>query len=414
MTTLRGGQTPTGETPAGAAAPPERRSELDALRALVVIGLVFFHSALVFDSRDDFYIKNDTTTDATMIAAGLAVVWAMPLLFLIAGVGSRHSLRRRGPRGFAAGRLRRLGVPLLFALLVLLPVPQWLRLRAADPGYRESYPEFWPRFFDVHLEAAEFPFVVQGEHFETGHLWFVALLLSFALLLALPAALLPPGRGAALLGAAAGAATRRRGLLLLAGASPLALISALLGLEEGYGGWHRLAYLLFFGYGLAVVSDERFRAVIRRDAARAAVLAGALFALGMPGFLLTDEPFTEFSPLAVAARGLYGATGWCAVVAILGLLDRGGRAAAASGGGPAGPLRDWWRRVSGYLGDAVLPLYVLHQPIVVAVAYGVVGRELPMVVKFLVISLSSLLLTVAAYELLVRRTRPARFLFGMR
>ena len=36
----------------------------------------------------------------------------------------------------------------------------------------------------------------------------------------------------------------------------------------------------------------------------------------------------------------------------------------------------------GYLAVAALPLYVLHQPIVVAVAYGVVGWQAPIVVKY--------------------------------
>jgi hypothetical protein len=63
---------------------------------------------------------------------------------------------------------------------------------------------------------------------------------------------------------------------------------------------------------------------------------------------------------------------------------------------------------------AALPLYILHQPIVVGVAYGVVGWDAPIVVKYLVIVAASLTLTVAAYDLLVRRTRVTRFLFGMR
>ncbi|MGW4605003.1 acyltransferase family protein, partial [Streptomyces sp. NPDC004532] len=73
---------------------PERRPELDAIRMLVVIGLVFFHSALVFAADDDFYVKNAETTEAIMIIAGFGVVWAMPLLFLISGLGAWHSLQR--------------------------------------------------------------------------------------------------------------------------------------------------------------------------------------------------------------------------------------------------------------------------------------------------------------------------------
>lgn len=151
---------------------PARRPELDAIRAFVVIGLVLFHSALVFDARDDFYVKNPETTGAITIFAGLAVVWAMPMLFMVAGLGAWHSLRRRGPAGMAAERLRRLGVPLVFVTVVLVPLPQWLRLRG-ETGSDESYLRFLPRFFDVHLDLSEFPFVLRGEHFETGHLWFV-------------------------------------------------------------------------------------------------------------------------------------------------------------------------------------------------------------------------------------------------
>ncbi|MFI6759734.1 acyltransferase [Micromonospora sp. NPDC050417] len=388
---------------------PTRRPELDAIRALVVVGLVFFHSALVFDSRDDFYVKNAETTDVTMIFASLGVVWAMPMLFLIAGLGSWHSLRRRGPVGFARERVRRLGVPLLFATVTIVPVPQWLRLRA-DPDYHESYLRFLPRFFDVRLAPADFPFVLQGEHFETGHLWFVVLLLAFSLLLAPVARWLPAQWGSALRDRTA-EAVRHRGLVLLP-AVAVGVVSAVLGLEEGFAAWHRWAYLLFFLCGFALAADERFRTAMRRDAVLAAALGLLLFAVGLPGFLAAGEsgdPFTDHTPLAIGARALYGATGWCWLVAILGLLDRRPRR-------PAGTAeRDTpGRRRYAYLSAAVLPLYVLHQPIVVAVAYGVVRWRAPILVEYVVIVAASLVLTVAAYDLLVRRTRVTRFLFGLR
>ncbi|WP_371781321.1 acyltransferase family protein [Streptosporangium subroseum] len=434
------------------AARPERRPELDAIRTLVVIGLVFFHSALVFDTRDDFYVKNAQTTDVTTIIAGLCVVWAMPILFLIAGLGSWHSLRRRGPAGFAVERLLRLGVPLVFATLTIIPVPQWLRLRA-DPAYHESYLHFLPRFFDVHLDLTEFPFVIRGEYFESGHLWFVLLLLTFSLLLAPLVHWLSNGHGRRLRDRLA-SAVRRRGVILLP-AVPVAVISALAGLEEGFAAWSRWAYLLFFLYGFMLAADERFRAAMRRDAMPAAVLGLVLFLIAMPGLLIAGDapgadPFMDMTALAIGARTLYGATGWCWLVAILGLLDRHRPAPSVEQVSPdtpaagqnspgilsagrnspddpvverespdvpvAGPIppAGWGRRLYGYLAVAALPLYILHQPIVVAVAYGVVGWDAPMMVKYLVIVAASLTLTVAAYDLLVRRTRVTRFLFGMR
>ncbi|MEV7285175.1 acyltransferase [Streptomyces sp. NPDC093252] len=374
----------------------ERRTELDTLRVAVVLGLVFFHAALVFSPDDDFYVKNGRTTEAVTVLSGLGVVWAMPVLFLAAGLGARHSLRRRGAGGFARERLLRLGVPLVAATLLLLPLPQWLRLRAADPGYHESYPAFWPRFLTVRPEPSDFPFVLDGEYFETGHLWFVVLLLTFGLLLAPVAA--PLARAA---GPLAHAVARHPALLFLP-ALPLAALNALLLMEEGFAGWNRWAYLVFFLHGYALADDERVRAATRRLAWPAAVLGVALFTATAPGFMSLDDPFTDRSGFAVLTRALFGAAGWCWVLAIVGLLDRP----------RARPVRG--ARVRAYLAGAALPVYVLHQPVVVAFAYGVVGWAAPMGVKYAAIVTGSLVVVFGVYEFGIRRARAVRFLFGMR
>jgi glucan biosynthesis protein C len=157
--------------------------------------------------------------------AGLGVVWAMPLLFVVAGVGSWHSLRN--------------------------------------------------------------PFVLQGEHFETGHLWFVVLLLTFSLPLA-PVAGRLSGRRVRALAATAG----HPGVIFLA-ALPIVLVNAALGLEEGLAGWNRWAYLLLFLYGFVLATDERFRAALRRHARVAAVLGALTFGATAPGFMSDGtDPFT--------------------------------------------------------------------------------------------------------------------------
>lgn len=357
---------------------------------MVVLGLVFFHASLVFDTRDDYYVKNDETTEAITWVAGLGVVWAMPALFLIAGLGSWHSIRRRGTRGFVGERLLRLGVPLVFASLTIIPVPQWIRAGADEP-----YLEFLRRYFDVHLGLSNFPFVVRGDLFETGHLWFVVLLLTFSLMLALVAARLPP----------IGGPMRHRGVVFLP-AVPIALVVALHGMEEPYAGWSRWAYLLFFLLGFLLAGDDRFRAAMRRDAKPAAVIGLLLF--GAAGAALStagDDAFTALTGPAILARTLFGLAGWFWLVAILGLLDRD-RPPAAPGARPSARTR--------YLAEAALPLYILHQPILVVVAFLVVAWELPMAVKYLAIVVLTYAIMFAVHDLLVRRTRVTRLLFGMR
>ena len=397
------------------------------MRALVVVGLVLFHAALVFDANDDFYVTNDVTTDVTTYLAAPVVVWAMPLLFAVAGTGAWYSVRSRGPGRFVRERLVRLGVPLLVALVLLLPLPPWLRLRAdpaADPALAGSYLAFWPQFFAVRFEPGDAPFVLDGEHFETGHLWFVVLLLAWSVVLAALVRLVPAG----VVGPArerAARASARRGAVLVPGLV-VAAVCLVHELEEGFAAWSRWAYLVFFVAGFVIASDERLRAAVRRDAGVAGAVGTGAFAVGMALFLGPAgeiAAFTADGASARAFRALYGVAGWCWVLAVLGLLDRWGtRRRAAAGDEDPARRRDatpattsgWRRRAWAYLGAAVLPLYVLHQPVVVAVAYPVVRWEAPAPAKYVVVVLASFVVLLAVHDVGVRRTRVTRVLFGMR
>ena len=64
--------------------------------------------------------------------------------------------------------------------------------------------------------------------------------------------------------------------------------------------------------------------------------------------------------------------------------------------------------------EAVLPFYVLHQPVIVIVAFFFVGWAAPVPVKYLTLVAVSFAVIVALYEGIVRRTGVLRFLFGMK
>jgi glucans biosynthesis protein C len=397
-----------------AARPTERLDhwpQLDVARAVVVAGLIFFHAALVFDTADDFYVKNDRTTDLTPFAAPV-VIWAMPLLFLIAGLGTWHSWHGRGPSGYLTRRVRRLLVPLVAGTVLLNPVSVWFRLRA-DPGYTESFATFYPRFFRVRWDWARFPFVLQpaadGRGFETGHLWFLVLLLLYSLL-AMP--LLwwlgsrSGRRATARLAVAAGRswATLLPALLLAAVAAP--------GLDQAIAAWNVTAYGLFFAAGALLAVDGRFRDAVHRDARPAAVVAVVALALSAV-LLLTGEPgadpLMDRSGSSVAGRVAFGVAGWCATVAIVGALARRPR----DNGRRDRHRSDTSRmRAAGYVRGAVLPWYVLHQPVVVAVAFYVVRLPLGPLAKYAVICAASVAITLVVYDLLVRRTALTRALLA--
>jgi hypothetical protein len=57
-------------------------------------------------------------------------LWGMPLMFIVAGAGVWHSLRARTPRAFVLERLRRLLVPLLVGIALVVPPQVYFALLA--------------------------------------------------------------------------------------------------------------------------------------------------------------------------------------------------------------------------------------------------------------------------------------------
>ena len=71
-----------------------RRQDLDLMRAAVVGGLIFFHTARIFDPLD-FYVKDQPPNLPLTLFVFFAGLWGMPLLFVVSGLGAWYSLRSR-------------------------------------------------------------------------------------------------------------------------------------------------------------------------------------------------------------------------------------------------------------------------------------------------------------------------------
>jgi glucan biosynthesis protein C len=387
---------------------PTRRGDLDLLRAMVVVGLVFFHSAVIFGAGE-FPVKAAVDNRAVTVFLGFGALWGMPLLFVVSGMGACYSLRSRSAAAFARERLRRLGVPLLVGLCTLVPLQVYLgRRRGGDPL---PVVDFYARFWRVR-PSPDFPFVVTAAPgtglFETGHLWFLVCLLAFSLLLLPAFAWLRRPSGTRLLERLAELLARRPGVILLL-ALPPAAVEALLGSDVGQGGWNRASYILFLAYGYLAAADARIGAALRRQW-RPAMTLGVLLFVGAGALLAAaaarGDPFTAGGPLGVAFRLLKSIDGWLWVVAIMGLARSRITDRQAS---PASPVR----RIGAYANQAVLPFYVLHETVIVVVASFVLAWPIGTGGQLGLIALASLAATLLLYEIAVRRTPVTRFLFGL-
>jgi glucan biosynthesis protein C len=375
----------------------ERRYDLDWLRVLAMLLLFLYHSSRPFDSFENWHIKNNQLSDAfTFIVIG--AVWLMPLFFVLAGAGSFFSLRSRGPWPFLRARFLRLAVPLItLGWFVFGPLQVYIE-RAAGTGYNAppfsgSFLEFLPHAFEgVYGRGGNF--ALQGVH-----LWFLYWLFFFTVLtLPLFVALLgEPGRR--VVGALARVAEAPGSIFLFA--LPLALAEALiqlgLGPDNEEGGWYLVTYLLFLVIGFLIVADERFdHAIHRHRWAGLAVVAAMLATLLVTG-LPSDSPRWGAAGPALDVTVLaFG--GWFGLVAILGF----GRA-----------YLSFPHPILAYAGELVLPFYILHQPVIILIAYLIRSWDMPVGAKYLLVVAGALTVILLAYELLIRRVTALRFLFGM-
>src|SRR6516162_10628866 len=161
--------------------PSGRRPELDVARALVVAGLVVFHSAMVFGTSWFVNVPRPSPGFGAFLVWGS--LWGMPLLFLVSGMGVRYAMRSRTAWGFAAERLGRLGIPFVTGLVLLVP-PMFYLEHLAQRGFHQPYGRFWLAFWNVPAIAAgllpQGYWTSGGVGFDPAHLWFLYVLLVFS------------------------------------------------------------------------------------------------------------------------------------------------------------------------------------------------------------------------------------------
>ena len=360
-----------------------RRADLDWLRVLAVLLLVPYHAALVFnlDPNAVVFVKDVVHSQALGEAVDFVHRWHMPLLFAIAGAASWLALGRRSGGEYLCERVQRLLVPFVFAVLTLVPLMlnvHWLG-RPDAPSLGEMY----ARFLTLN------PNDLSGTrgNFAPGHLWFVGDLLIFSLL-ALPLFLtLRRPRAQRVLGTMA--AWPGTVYLLVIPQCFLATTNILGNAIPPY-------YFAVFFCGYLLMASPRFQEAIDRQLVLSTALA--LVSTVLAALMLRRSP-PPWSGAWFVGGELYYLSGWAWLLANPGAGHR------------------WLNRESPllrYLAEAAYPFYILHEPLEMLVALFVIRLQTSIAVKFTLIVLLTTALSLAVYDLVVRRIGLLRFLFGMK
>lgn len=365
---------------------------MDWLRIGAFALLILYHVGMVFVTWN-FHVKADPTVPWIAWPMLALNPWRLTLLFVVSGYASRALLTKsHGPGGFVRNRSLRLLIPLAFGMIVIVPPQPWVEL-VTKHGYADGFWHFWTHdYFSFHtIDGLALP--------AWNHLWFVAYLWVYTMLLSGAVAL-------------AGARSLQRGYDALFGGGG-ALFIPLAWLVAVHGWWFVMAaethgliddpvahvmYLpaFLFGFGLA-----------RSEAALAAIVRWRHVALTLAilGYAAIIWVETRWPGETIAPRWVYAPYGiahalqqWGAIVALIAFAER-----------------HWNRdhRLRPMLTEAVFPFYIIHQTVIVLAMFAIMGWGLGWGAEFAILVAA----TVAgcwAFYLIGRRVRVLRPLIGLR
>lgn len=377
--------------------PKERRHDIDWIRVIAFYFLILYHVGMVFVPWD-YHIKNSTTASWFETWMLFLNQWRLPLLFLVSGAGVYYAFGKRNWKQFAAERTKRLFIPLALGVFVTVP-PQIYIERILEGAHYGNYFEFWGTVFNF----VPYP---DGGSFSWHHLWFVAYIFVFSLLL-IPFFVYMRSSRSSELREKIGGMVARHPSLIYTFFIPSFLVYYFLAplfptTHALYNDWHNLTFsLLFFLAGFLLSSINGVWDIIERKRKKSLqifmlpFLFLLLFVWG-PTFEIVDEDTYTFFFFYSVLRTILIVT---LIYAILGYgkhyLNKPGK-------------------YLSYANESVYPLYILHQTVLIIIGYFIIRMEWSIMPKFFLLIAGTLIISFALYELFIRRFNFMRVLFGMR
>uniref|UniRef100_S0DDT0 Putative acyltransferase n=1 Tax=termite gut metagenome TaxID=433724 RepID=S0DDT0_9ZZZZ len=368
-----------------------RRYDIDSLRVIAFALLILYHVGMFFVPWG-FHLKNNVIYPEIRFPMLFLNQWRLPLLFVISGMGTWFALGKRSGGQFAGERLKRLLVPFLFGCLFIVP-PQIYFERLAQGAFSGSYFfDFWP----ANFTTGAYP---EG-NISWHHLWFILYLLIFSLLL-IPAFFYLKKHPECRMIRWTQALTKKR-FGLYAFVIPLFILQATLSdrfpsTNALVGDWFNLANyctLFFFGF-LLLTTGDGFWNNVTRNRWMYLGFGAVCFPLLILGRMTPGDFFLKGELLfLVGALNM-----WSWILAIFGF-------AATCLNRPS--------KAISYANEAVYPFYILHQTVLIVLAYYLMDIDMAFWPKFSIMVVGTFGGCWLIYEFCIRRWSVMRLLFGMK
>lgn len=370
--------------------PTRRRYDIDWLRIGAMLMIFLFHCARFFNA-DDWHVKNLQLSFGMDLFIRIVGQWIMPLFFILSAISSYFSLDRRSAASYMKERFQRLVIPLLFGILVVIaPVQVWIE-RVGHQQYSGSFLSFYPHYFEGFYGFG-------GNFAWMGlHLWYLEMLFLFSLL-TLPLFVVLKRDAVKAWITVFLRPFSKPGMIYLS-ALPVFCMELVVNLQpegigrQDFGGWSPLTYLVFFILGYLLSFDSPLKNTIEKHRVVSLVLGVAATIAGV--FMLTNG----YSSRSMEFTLVRSFNSWFWLFAVFGF---------------AGRHLNFKNRFLTYGNAAVLPFYILHQTVIVCIGFMIASWNMAVMTKYMLLAVTSFIVIMAIYDLLVKRISILRVLFGMK
>ena len=343
-----------------------RRYDIDWLRVIAIGLLLIYHIAIVFQPWGALimFMQNNQSIESIWIPMSAINVWRIPLLFFVSGMGVSFAMRKRSWKKLIAERSRRILLPFVFGMFVMVP----------------PYIYLWQSYYNQDLVYSPNP----------GHLWFLGNIFMYVLILSPLFYFMIKNENSGFARKFKNTMGSAWGILLMT----LVFIAEVLILNPDIFELYVMTLhgfvlgLLAFFFGFCCVySGDRFWQMVDKwkfiFLGMALVLYGIRllqFELNAPKYLMAVESIS-----------------W--IMAVFGFgyryLNRPGK-------------------VLSYLSQAAYPIYIVHMFFLYLGSYWVLPMDISAWAKLGIITVITFVGSFGSYELIIRRVNFLRPLFGLK
>lgn len=366
-----------------------RRHDLDWARVMVFGLLILYHVGMFFVEWG-WHVKNNEIYTWLQWPMAFVNRWRLPILFVISGMGTYYALSYRSLGQFVSERNKRLGIPLIFGMLLIVP-PQVYFERLANGQFDGTLIEFF--------RTVAYQGIYPEGNFSWHHLWFLPYLLVYSIVLAPLFVYFRRRPHNQFLNWIRKKLQNPNYLFLFI--IPLYLIEALMepffpvtrALINDWFAFTNYLFLFLCGFLLLSCGDIFWHALdkVKKKALYMGVLA---FIILVILWQFDDGIVRHFVEAAVAVLNL-----WAWILVILGY---------------AAKYRNRPARWLAYANRAVYPFYILHQTITVTLGYYLKDLEWKFMPKFLILTLGTFGGCWLIYDLIILRIPFLHPFFGLK